>query len=445
VTDLPSAPAADAGPGIVHVDMDAFFVSVELLRRPELRGRPVVVGGRGARGVVAAASYEARAAGVHSAMASARAQRLCPQAVFLPADHARYAEVSARVMAIFERFTPLVEPLSLDEAFLDVRGARRLHGDAPGIARTIRRLVHEETGLTCSVGVAPNKFLAKLASEAAKPRPSPTGPRPGRGVVVVEPGAELAFLHPLPVTALWGVGPATLTKLDRLGVRTVRDLAGVPLAGLCAAVGDAHGRHLHQLAQGIDHRPVVRDQRPKSIGHEETYATDHHRRDTIEPELVRMADAVASRLRRAGLLARTVTLKIRFHDFTTITRSTTLDIPVDAGVLLARAAKTLLAAVDPSPGVRLVGLSASSLTDEPVRQLHLTEPVDDAWPEVDAAVDAIRARFGDRAIGPAVVAARDPGTPAPLRGAPPGGRGAAPSPLRTPDTSNGGGHRERAL
>ena len=400
-----SGPAAE--PGILHVDMDAFFVSVELLRDPSLVGRPVVVGGRGARGVVAAASYEARAYGVHSAMPSVRAQRLCPQAIFLPGDHARYAEVSASVMAIFESFTPLVEPLSLDEAFLDVRGSRRLHGDAPTIAAAIRRRVLDEEGLRCSVGVAPNKFLAKLASEAAKPKASPQGPRPGPGVVVVAPGEELAFLHPLPVQALWGVGPATLAKLSRLGVSTVADLARVPLAGLCGAVGDAHGRHLHELAQGIDRRPVVRDQRAKSIGHEETYPHDHHTRDTIEPELVRMADAIATRLRRAGVAGRTLTLKIRFHDFTTITRAATLPEAVDSTPPIARAAKALLAGVDPSPGVRLVGLSASGLVEDPVRQLSLDDAADAHWPEVDVTIDAIRARFGDRAIGPATLHGRD--------------------------------------
>ena len=401
-----ATPAIDA-PGIVHVDMDAFFVSVELLRNPSLRGTPVVVGGRGARGVVAAASYEARAYGVHSAMPSLRAQRLCPSAVFLPGDHARYAEVSTRVMAIFESFTPLVEPLSLDEAFLDVRGSRRLYGDAVVIAAMIRRRVLDEEGLVCSVGVAPNKFLAKLASVAAKPSATPTGPRPGRGVVVVEPGHELEFLHPLPVQALWGVGPATLVKLARLGVSTVRDLAHVPLTGLCAAVGDSHGRHLHQLARGIDPRPVVRDQRAKSIGHEETYPRDHHDRATIEPELVRMADAVASRLRRTGVAARTVTLKVRFHDFTTITRATTFGEPVDSAPALIRAAKLLLAGIDPRAGVRLVGLSVSGLVDDPVRQLRLDDTAAAAWPDIDHAVDAIRARFGDRSIGPAVLAGRD--------------------------------------
>ncbi|HEV8296846.1 MAG TPA: DNA polymerase IV [Acidimicrobiales bacterium] len=392
--------------GILHVDMDAFYVSVELSRDPSLRGKPVVVGGAGNRGVVAAASYEARSYGVHSAMPSARARRLCPDAVFLAGDHGYYAEVSGRVMAIFGSFTPLVEPLSLDEAFLDVRGATRLHGDPVQIAHRIRAKVLADEQLTCSVGVAPNKFLAKLASEAAKPRASRRGPVPGLGVKVVDVGEELAFLHPLPVQALWGVGPATLERLRRLGVQTVADLAALPLDNVRAALGDAAGRHLHALAHARDDRAVVPVQKPKSIGHEETYAYDHHDRGAIDAELVRLADAVAARLRRAGFAGRTVTIKVRFHDFTTITRSVTVADPVDAGTIIARAAKALAASVDPAPGVRLLGVSVSALTDRPSRQLSLTDEGDIAWSEVDGAVDRIRARFGDRAIGPAVLAGR---------------------------------------
>ena len=403
---------------ILHVDMDAFFVSVELLRRPELRGTPVVVGGAGDRGVVAAASYEARAYGVHSAMPSVRAARLCPQATFLPGDHHHYAEVSARVMAIFRDVTPMVEPLSLDEAFLDVGGATRLFGDPVDIAHGIRRRVLEEEGLTCSVGVAPNKFLAKLASETAKPKATPSGPVPGSGVAVVTPGEELAFLHPLPVRAIWGVGPQTQKVLDRLGVRTVADLAGVELGRLVRAVGEAHGRHLWRLARGIDDRPVVPDQRPKSISHEETFAADLTDPARIRVEAVRMADAVAGRLRHHGYSGRTVTVKVRFHDFRTITRSVTLPTSVDAGTDIARAAKDLLGAIDPASGVRLLGVGVSGLDPAGAVQLTLDDldgkPEGERaagrsqWGDATAAVDAIRERFGTDAIHPAAFTGRAP-------------------------------------
>jgi DNA polymerase-4 len=392
---------------ILHVDMDAFFVSVELVRRPELRGRPVVVGGSGDRGVVAAASYEARAYGIHSALPSTRARRLCPGAVFLAGDHAHYSEVSQRVMEVFRSYTPLVEPLSLDEAFLDVSGAGRLHGSPPAIAAEIRRRVFEQEQLTCSVGVAPNKFLAKLATEQAKPRASVTGPIPGLGVKVVEPGQELAFLHPLPVQALWGVGPATLAKLERLGVRTVGDLAALPAGAVVASLGESAGLHLAALAQGIDHRAVEPERAPKSVGHEETFAHDHHRRDTLNRELVKLADATASRLRRHDLAGRTITLKVRFHDFRTITRSTTVAAPISSGPVLARAAKALLAEVDPSPGVRLIGVSVSKLSGADARQLTLEESEGGSWDDADAAVDRIRARFGADAVGPAALTGAD--------------------------------------
>jgi DNA polymerase IV len=386
---------------ILHVDMDAFFVSVELLRRPELRGRPVVVGGTGDRGVVAAASYEARAFGVFSAMPSVQARRLCPHAVFLPGDHAHYGEVSGRVMAIFRSFTPLVEPLSLDEAFLDVTGARRSLGDGARIGGDIRTQVLAREGLACSVGVAASKLVAKLASEAAKPAATPTGPVPGLGVRVVAPGDERAFLRPLPARALWGVGPATLAKLERLGVRTVGDIADLPEPALVGSIGAANGRHLGRLANGIDPRPVEPDQRAKSIGHEETFPSDHHDLASLGREVVRMSDAVAWRLRQDGRAARTVTLKVRFGDFRTITRSTTLAAPVDEGPALARAARALLAEIDPTPGVRLLGVTASGLVESAARQLTFDDAGGPAWHEASGAVDAIRERFGGRAIGPA--------------------------------------------
>jgi len=401
----PGSPPPDpGGPGILHVDMDAFFVSVELLDHPELRGRPVVVGGAGDRGVVAAASYEARSFGVHSAMSSVRARRLCPHAVFLHGRHDRYGEVSGQVMEIFRSFTPLVEPISLDEAFLDVRAARRLHGPPTQIAAGIRRRVHDEVGITCSVGVAPSKFVAKLASEAAKPRASASGPVPGLGVKVVAPDEVLDFLWPLPVSALWGVGPATLARLTRLGVTTIADLAELPVELVTSSLGTAAGLHLHALANGIDERAVEPERAPKSVGHEETFAHDHHTLDTLERELVRLADSVGSRLRHHGLVGRTVTLKVRFSDFHTITRSSTRSEATDSSVAITREAKDLLAAVDPSPGVRLIGVSVSGLSEGVARQLSLDEAGTVSWDEATQAVDAIRARFGRAAIGPATLA-----------------------------------------
>jgi len=378
-------------------------VSVELLRRPELRGLPVVVGGRGDRGVVAAASYEARHYGIHSAMPSTRARRLCPHAVFLPGDHALYSEVSDRVMALFRSVTPLVEPISLDEAFLDVTGALRALGPAPAIAHRLRDEVRSTEGLTCSVGVATTKMVAKLASEAAKPKASPAGPVLGPGVHVVEPGTELAFLHPLPARALWGVGPATFGRLERFGVRTVGDIAELPEATLVSALGAAHGRHLRRLAHAVDERDVVAEQRPKSIGHEETFATDRFEHGPIAREVVRMADAVAGRLRRHDLAGRTVTLKVRFGDFRTITRSITAPSPLDDGPTIARSARGLLDEVDPSPGVRLVGVSVSGLVPGGTRQLSLDDAAGPSWHEASGAIDAIRERFGDTAIGPASI------------------------------------------
>jgi DNA polymerase-4 len=393
--------------------MDAFYVAVELLRQPELRGHPVVVGGAGRRGVVAAASYEARAYGVHSAMPSAIARRLCPQAVFLAGDYARYAEVSRGVMEIFARVTPLVEPLSLDEAFLDVTGAQRRMGSPLAIAGEIRRVVAEEQGLACSVGVAPTKFLAKLASEAAKPSASPTGPLPGPGVRVVPPGHELEFLHPLPLTALWGVGPATLARLERLGISTVGALAALPEEAVVAALGAAVGRHLWALSHARDEREVVPDRAPKSIGHEETFPYDLVTREDCHRELVRLADAVAGRLRHQGYAGRTITLKLRFGDFRTVTRAKTVPEAVDSAPIIARQARALLAGEDISSGVRLLGISVSGFSTTSDRQLSFEELLNDVggagqrgpgWTEAERAVDAIRSRFGDRAIGPGILA-----------------------------------------
>jgi DNA polymerase-4 len=286
------------------------------------------------------------------------------------------------------------------------------------VAHRIRAEVLAQEGLTCSVGVAPSKMLAKLASEAAKPRASADGPLPGEGVHVIAPGDELAFLHPLPARALWGVGPATLDRLARLGVRTVGNIADLPEDTLVATLGTAHGRHLAQLARGIDTRPVEPDQQLKSVGHEETFAHDHHEHGTLNREAVRMADGVAWRLRRAGLTGRTVTIKVRFADFQTITRSSTLPTTVDDGPAVARAALALLAAVDPTPGVRLLGVNVSGLVTGAAQQLSFEDVAGGArssWHEASGAVDAIRERFGDRAIGPAS-AVDDRGLRVPRRG-----------------------------
>lgn len=403
-----STDRAQNGRAILHVDMDAFFVSVELLDEPSLRGRPVVVGGAGQRGVVAAASYEARAYGVHSAMASSRARRLCPQAVFLKGRYWRYQEVSEAVFEIFRDVTPLVEGISLDEAFLDVSGARRLLGGGPAIAAEVRRRVLEEQGLTCSVGVAPRKLTAKLASERAKPKASFEGPVLGPGVFVVALEDELAFLHGHPVGALWGVGPATRARLDRLGVRTVGDLATLPLDALVAALGRSAGRHLHDLAWARDERPVVPATRARSIGHEETFANDHHEIATLDRDLVRLVDAVATRLRKAGVAGRTVQVKVKFADFQLATRSETLAEPVDEPGPILGVARRLLAQLDPTPGVRLLGVSVAGLAEGATRQLTLDDALEPERSGAVRAVDEIRERFGDAAIVPASLAGRRP-------------------------------------
>ena len=401
---------------ILHVDMDAFYASVELLRRPELAGRPVVVGGAGARGVVAAASYEARSYGVHSAMPSLRARRLCPDAVFLAGDHPHYGEVSARLMALFRTVTPLVEPLSLDEAFLDISGTRRLLGPPDEVAAWLRRRVREEEHLSCSVGVASNKFLAKLATNRAKPRASRGGPVEGPGVHVVEQGHELEFLHPLPVGDLWGVGPATLAKLERLGIGTVGDLANTPYAALSTSLGKGAATHLHDLAHGRDERAVVPDSEPKSISHEETFPTDLTSLDQLRPEVLRMSDAVAARLRHHGYRGRTVQLKVRYGDFTTVTRSTTLRTPTDRGTEVLDTAWSMLSLLPVQRGLRLVGVGVSNLGHEPIQQqlsLDLGATGDGRggvepghWDAANRAVDAIRERFGAQLVRPARLAGR---------------------------------------
>ena len=393
---------------ILHVDMDAFFASAELLRRPELRGSPVVVGGAGRRGVVAAASYEARFYGVRSAMASAQAKRLCPQAIFLAGDHAYYRKLSTQIMAIMARYSSLIEPLSLDEAFLDVSSAHRDFSNGRKIATSLRQNIFDEVGLWCSAGVSTSKFLAKLASEQAKPKASRNGPVPGSGVFVVGPGQEVGFLHPLPARALWGVGPATMAKLDRIGVTTVGDIAMLPIETLIGAVGQASGKHLHALANAIDDRAVEPDQQAKSISQEETFAHDLHDLDELNRHLVRMSDSVATRLRKAGVQARTINIKVRFGDFTTVTRSITPGAPTDNANEIYGHAKELLAKLDLGRGVRLLGVGSSGLGEEQHQQLTLDDVLaEQDKPDrsrADQAIDEIRRRFGTDSIGPAVLA-----------------------------------------
>ena len=386
---------------ILHVDMDAFFVSAELVRRPELRGLPVVVGGDSERGVVAAASYEARAYGVRSAMPSTRARRLCPDVVFLPGDHRHYGEVSRRVMLIFRRYTPLVEPLSLDEAFLDVSGVVRLHGPPTEVAAAIRSDVLAEEGLGCSVGIAANKFLAKLASAQAKPTAGMDGPAPGRGVQVVPADGIREFLDPLPVEAIWGVGPRTLERLQRLGVRTVAELRAVPEPTLVSSFGRVAGAQFWRLARGIDERRVDPAQSVRSIGHEETFSRDLTEPGDLRRELIRMVDAVGRRLREAGVAGRTVTVKVRFPDFTTVSRSQTLPDATDLVVEILEVATGLMESLDTTSGIRLLGVSLSGLRDGSVRQLRFEDLGDPGWLEAEQAVDRIRDRFGVGSIGPA--------------------------------------------
>ena len=395
------------GTPILHVDMDAFFASVEVVRRPELRGRPVVVGGEGDRGVVAAASYEARAFGVRSAMPSTWARRLCPDIVFLRGDHRLYGEVSGRIMEVFRRYTPLVEPLSLDEAFLDVSGVSRLHGSPEQVAAAIRADLSASESLTCSVGVAPNKFLAKLASGQAKPKAGLAGPVFGTGIEVVAVDGVEAFLDPLPVQTVWGVGPRTFERLERFGVRTVADLRDVPADTLVSALGRAVGSQLWRLARGIDDRAVEPEQVTKSVGHEETFARDLADPLEIRRHLVRMVDAVARRARSAGVAGRTVSVKLRYPDFTTMGRSHTLADPTDLAVEILEVATGLVDSVDTTPGIRLLGVSLGNLQDGSVRQLRfndieVAEGRAPGWRAAEGAVDEIRERFGNSAIGPAV-------------------------------------------
>ncbi|MCW2746550.1 MAG: dinB [Mycobacterium sp.] len=393
------------GPAILHVDMDAFYAAVAVLHRPELRGEPVIVGGSGSRGVVLSASYEARQFGVRSAMPVMRARRLCPQAVMVAPDPDSYARISAGVMAIFREITPLVEPLSLDEAFLDVRGARLRLGDPVSVARLIRARVLDEQGLTCSVGIAGTKFVAKIASAWCKPD----------GLLVVGDADVVGFLHPLPVTALWGVGAKTAEQLARLGLHTVGDIAQVPEATLRRALGNAAGSSLAALSWGRDDRRVVPTEPDRSVGAERTFASDVDDPARIRRELLRLSDDTAARLRGRALLGRTVTIKVRFADFTTLTRSRTLPIPTDVGRDVYTTAVALFEGLGLQRArLRLVGVRVEGLVpaaEQPV-QLRLGDrPL--GWREAERAVDRAWRRFGSGAVRPAaLVTVTLPGIPA---------------------------------
>jgi DNA polymerase IV len=383
--------------------MDAFYASVEVRDRPDLAGRPVIVAGRSGRSVVLSATYPARAFGVRSAMPMARAVRLCPQATVIPPRHGLYAAVSKEVMAIFRSVTPLVQPLSLDEAFLDVSGAIRLLGSPATIGARIRSEVAAQQQITCSVGVAPNKFLAKLASVQCKPD----------GLLVIPVDGVREFLHPLPVSALWGVGERTGTVLARLGLRTVGDIAAVPVAALEAELGPAAAAHLSALAAGRDGRGVDTEVREKSVGSEETFETDISDPEVIRRELLRLARRTARSLRASGSAARTVVVKLRKADFKTITRSRTLPEPTDVTQTIYDTACELYAAsgLSGQARLRLVGVRASGLVPASAAQtqLALGEPPT-PWRDADAVIDRISGRFGHDAVRPAALVEprRDP-------------------------------------
>jgi DNA polymerase-4 len=401
---------------IVHCDMDAFYASVEVLDDPGLAGKPVIVGGGEKRGVVAASSYEARRYGVHSAMPMATARRLCPGGVFLPVRMARYRDVSDLVFGIFRRFTPLVEPVSIDEAFLDVTASVRLFGAPEAIARAIKAAVRGETGLTVSAGVAPSKLVAKIASDMRKPD----------GLTVVPRGKVMEFLSPLPVEKLWGVGPVTRETLGAMGVATIGDLARVPAEILEGKFGEG-GLHLHRLANGIDDREVETEREAKSIGHEDTYDEDIRDPGAMRKEILGLADRVAARLRREGVRGRTVTLKVKYADFTAVTRAVTLSRATDDGGEIYRSAIPLLAKTRAGrQPVRLLGISVSRLAADdgsreetwdqmplfggkPRRAAGEAQPAGAATDparvaKLNAAVDRIREKFGKKGIRPATLA-----------------------------------------
>jgi DNA polymerase-4 len=385
VTDTPWT-----GRAILHVDMDAFFASVEQRDHPELRGKPVLVGGAGPRGVVAAASYEARVFGCRSAMPTAVARRLCPHAIIVRGNWEAYREASDTVMAILESYSPMIQPLSIDEAFIDVTGSVRLFGDPRSIAREIKNRVFEATRLRCSVGVGPNKFIAKVASDLEKPD----------GLTAIPADRIREALWHMPATIIPGLGPASEIRLKRLGVRTIGELAAVDEQRLTEVFG-SYGARLRAMANGVDDRPVTPDRDAKSVGHERTFGEDLREPEQVRAAMLAQAEDVARRLRKHALRARTVTLKIRYGDFETITRAHTLDAPTDSTDTLWHAAEALFdlwIAREGFKPVRLIGVSASNMGDEAQLDLFASPKTDAKKSQVDRATDAIVNKFGKGAI-----------------------------------------------
>jgi len=375
---------------ILHVDMDAFYASVAERDNPELKGKAVVIG-MGARGVVSAANYEARKFGIHSAMPVGRARRLAPHAIFLPVDMPRYQEVSEHVMEIFHSFTPWVEPISLDEAFLDVTGSQKLLGTGREIAVAIRKKVEEQEGITCSVGIAPSKFIAKLASNHCKPN----------GMLEITSDRILTFLHPLPIQAMWGVGPKTAEVLERLGLRTIEDIAKLPRTTLIRALGEANGASLYELAWGRDYRDVTPEEPDRSISAAETFAQDLDNPEEILTEFLRLTERATARLRDRDLFAKTISIKVRFADFSTINRSKTLPLPIDSTHDVYEVVKGLYQALRIERArLRLVGVSLENLSEGAPHQMMLGER-EVGWRQAEGAIDQARARFGKGSVRPA--------------------------------------------
>ena len=373
---------------IIHIDLDAFFVAVERLDDPRLIGVPVIVGGRPeVRGVVASASYEARKFGVHSAMPTAAALRLCPQAILISGHRGRYSEMSDRVMTILGEYTPLLEPISIDEAFLDVTGTEPHYGSPAALASTLQSRIDRELMLSASLGVAANKLLAKIASDFRKPH----------GITVVPSGEEAAFLAPMPIRKLWGVGEVMGRELARLGIETIGDLARWPRDELIGRFGAVSGEGLYRASHGLDDSPVTPEHEAKSLSREETFARDIREPETLRRELLRLSDEVAWRLRRHGLQARTVNLKLRYPDFSTLTRQVTLPDATDSGPVLYAHALALFEKTWDRRPVRLVGVGGTNL-EQGGRQLRLFEQEDRRQAQLDAALDRIRAKYGESSI-----------------------------------------------